>query len=176
MNTQQRKFLIERIQQKVKAKIESLRKDLLQYPSASNYIFKAVLNDKLALQPSAVILDAIKKKALNAKEGENWLSEMRMGYEKEREIKLLINELLVLPDDYKQEVDRVKKYNESIVAQIDLLKVQLDTIEVRIQLASDKRLEKLINEVDDMGDLSLMDTKLKLLLPETGQQDKQLKE
>jgi len=163
MNTVQRKFLIERIQQKVKHKIESLKKGLQQYPSASNYIFKAVLNGKLELQTNEVILDAIKTKALNAKEGENWLSEMRMGYEKEREIKLLINQLIILPDDYKQEMERVKKYNENIVAEIDLLIIQLETIEVRVQLASDKVLQNLINEVDDMGNLSLMDTKLKLL-------------
>jgi len=163
MNTVQRKFLIERIQQRVKDKIEILKKGLQQYPSASNYIFKAVLNGKLELQPNEVILDAIKTKALNAKEGENWLSEMRMGYEKEREIKLLINELIIIPDDYRQEMERVKKYNENIVAEIDLLRIQLDTIEVRVQLASDKVLQNLINEVDDMGNLSLMDTKLKLL-------------
>jgi len=163
MNTVQRKFLIERIQQRVKDKIEILKKGLQQYPSASNYIFKAVLNGKLELQPNEVILDAIKTKALNAKEGENWLSEMRMGYEKEREIKLLINQLIIIPDDYRQETERVKKYNENIVAEIDLLRIQLDTIEVRVQLASDKVLQNLINEVDDMGNLSLMDTKLKLL-------------
>lgn len=34
----------------------------------------------------------------------------------------------------------------------------------RIQLASDKTLEKMISEVDDMGDVSLMDTKLKSLI------------
>ena len=163
MNTSQRKFLIERIQQKVKDRIEVLNKSLQQYPSASNYIFKAVLNEKLELQPKEVILDAIKKKALNSKEGANWLSEMRMGYEKEREIKLLIQQLIVLPDDYKEEMERVKKHNESIFAEIDLLKVQLDTIEVRVQLASDKTLQNLVNEVDDMGSLSLIDTKLKLL-------------
>jgi hypothetical protein len=163
MNTAQRKFLIERIQQKTKDKIELLKKSLQQYPSASNYIFKAVLNEKLELQPKEVILDAIKKKALNAKEGENWLSEMRMGYEKEREIKLLIEQLIVLPDDYKDEMERVKTHNKTIQSEIDLLKVQLETIEVRIQLASDKALQNLVNEVDDMGSLSLIDTKLKLL-------------
>jgi hypothetical protein len=163
MNATQRKFLIERIQQKVKERIEFLRKTLLQYPSASNYIFKAVLNEKLELQPKEVILDAIKKKALNAKEGENWLSELRMGYEKEREIKLLIHQLIVLPEDYKQEMERVRKHNQSITEEMNLLKIQLDTIEVRIQLASDKTLQNLVNEVDDMGSLSLIDTKLKLI-------------
>lgn len=163
MNNTQRKFLIERIQQKVKDKIEILKKGLLRYPSASNYIFKAVMNDKLSIQPTDVIMDAIKTKAMNAIEGENWLSEERMGYNKERTILLLIEQLIIVPDDFKIEVDRVTKHNKSIEDEISALNVQLDTIEVRIQLASDKTLRNLINEVDDMGSISLIDTKLKLL-------------
>jgi hypothetical protein len=43
------------------------------------------------------------------------------------------------------------------------LQIQLETLEVRIMVASDKALQKLINEVDDMGDISLIDTRIKLL-------------
>jgi hypothetical protein len=163
MNTAQRKFLIERIQQKVKDKIEELKKTLLEHPSASNYIFKAVLNNKLELQPKEVILDAIKGKALKAKEGYNWLSDESMGWNKEREIRLLLEKLIVLPDDYKEELEKVRTHNKIINEEISQLKLQLDTIEVRVQLASDKTLQNLVNEVDDMGSLSLIDTKLKLL-------------
>ena len=163
MNTAQRKFLIERIQQKVKNKIEELKKTLLERPSASNYIFKAVLNGELELQPKEVTLEAIKRKALKAKEGQNWLSEESMGWNKEREIKLLLEYLVVLPNDYKEELERVNAHNKSINEEINQLKLQLDTIEVRVQLASDKTLQNLVNEVDDMGSLSLIDTKLKLL-------------
>jgi hypothetical protein len=163
MNTAQRKFLIERIQKKVKDKIEILKKEKLQYPSASNYIFKAIMNNELKLQSEECILNAIKEKALKAKEGENWMSEDRIGFEKESTIKLMFRGLIVVPEDYKTEYDRVSDFNKSIQNQIAELNIQLDTIEVRVQLASDKTLQKLINEVDDMGDLSLVDTKLKLL-------------
>lgn len=163
MNTSQRKFLIERIQTKTKERIEELRKSQLEYPSASNFIFKAILNDKLELQSSENILEALKQKALKSKEGTNWLSEERMGFNRERTVLLKISELIVLPEDYKKEVERVESFNQKVVAEINLLKVQLDTIEMRVQLASDKTLQRLINEVDDMGDLSLMDTKLKLI-------------
>jgi hypothetical protein len=163
MNAVQRKFLIEKIQQKVKDKISELEKTLLEYPSASNYIFKSCLNNELELQSPEIIKEAIKKKALAAKEGSNWLSEDRMGWNKENTIKLLINELIVLPNDYKVELERVMIENRKIKEEIKSLKIQLDTIEVRIQLASDKTLQTLINEVDDMGNLSLIDTKIKLL-------------
>lgn len=167
MNAQQRKFLIERIQQKVKDKIKALQDSYLEYPSASNFIFKAILNNELKLQPEDVILNTLKQKALNAKDGQNWLSEERMGANKETSVRIPLAGFIVLPEDYYKEYTRVESHNRKIKEDISVLKIQLDTIEVRIQLASDKRLEKLINEVDDMGDLSLIDTNLKLLLPES---------
>ena len=56
-----------------------------------------------------------------------------------------------------------RQHNDKIQSEINTLQLQLDAIELRIQLASDKTLQKMINEVDDMGELSLIDTKLKLL-------------
>ena len=52
MNTAQRKFLVEKIQEETKRKIELLRKDKLDYPNASNYVFKAILDGSLKLQSS----------------------------------------------------------------------------------------------------------------------------
>ena len=163
MNQVQRKFIIERIQVKVKTRIEELNKQKLGYPSASNYFFKAILTDKLQLQSVETILAAIKRKAINAGEGRNWLSDDTMGFEKETTIKLPIESLMILPEDFKIEKDKVRDHNRLIQQEIDSLKLQLDTIEVRVQLASDKVLQNMINEVDDMGDLSLIDTKIKLL-------------
>lgn len=163
MNTTQRKFLIERIQQKTKNKIESLKRDRMDYPSIDNFIFKAVLTDNLELQPNEVILNSLKEKAKRAKAGENWLSEERMGVYKNNTIRLDIKELVKLPEDYNAELSRVMEHNNSINEEISKLQIQLETIEVRVQLASDKTLQNLINEVDDMGSLSLIDTKLKLL-------------
>jgi hypothetical protein len=163
MNTAQRKFLIERIQQKTKDKIEALKNSRMDFPSIDNYIFKAILTDNLELQPSEVILSALKAKATRAKAGENWLSEDRMGIYKSTTIRIDIEELLKLPKDYNDELTRVREHNSKINEEISLLKIQLDTIEVRVQLASDKTLQNLVNEVDDMGSLSLIDTKLKLL-------------
>ena len=140
MNSTQRKFLVERIQQKVKARIEDLRNTQLRYPSASNFIFKAILNGELKLQESDVILSALKEKALKAKEGENWLSEERMGMNRERTVLLKIQELVILPKDFNDEMARVIAHNAKIKEEIALLEVQLDTIEVRVQLASDKTL------------------------------------
>jgi hypothetical protein len=163
MNQVQRKFIIERIQTKVKEKISQLEKERLGYPSASNYYFKAIMLELQDNDKTATILAGIKKKALQGVEGSNWLSEERMGCNKETTIRLDLKVLLKSPDDYIDEVIRVTKHNNAINEEIAALKLQLDSIEVRVQLASDKTLANMINEVDDMGDLSLIDTKIKLL-------------
>lgn len=163
MNTAQRKFLIEKITEKAKIKIKELENCKLASPSASNYIFKAILNGTLKLQPEEVILKAIEQKAIKAKEGENWLAEERSWTANGNMIKLNINDLLIVPEDYFIEYEKVKAHNEAIRKEIAELQVQLDTMEVRIQLASDKNLQSLVNDIDDMGDVKLVDSHLKLL-------------
>lgn len=145
------------------SKIQSLQDSKLPYPSKSNYLFQAIMSGELELMSQEHIKEAIKKKALTAEEGSNWLSEDRMGWEKERTIKLIIEDVVVLPKELRERRKQVEEHNKLITAQINELKTQLDTIEVRVQLASDKVLKSLINEVDDMGNLSLIDTTVKKL-------------
>jgi len=163
MNQTQRKFLIERIQQKTKEKIEALKKTKWEYPNRSTYLFQAIMQGTLKLKSQEQILEAIRAKALSAKEGENWLSGDRMGWEKERYVKLPVIDLMELPEALLQRIEEVKAHNDVIDQEIDNLKVKLETIEVRVQLASDRVLQNLINEVDDMGDLKLIDTTVKRL-------------
>lgn len=163
MNSTQRKFLVDRINAKVDEKIKHLNNKLEEYPSASNYIFKAIMSDKLKLKSEAHILSAIKAKALAAKEGSNWLSEERMGMNKENTIRLFLKDLIELPEDFYEQMKNVSENNKLIRKEVEELKIQKETLEVRIQLASDKTLSGLIQEVDDMGDLKLVDAKLKLI-------------
>lgn len=163
MNAKQRQFLVDKLQANIKAQVEGLKSERLAYPSIDNYLFRAVLNDTLAIQPAEVILSALKKKAMAAKAGENWLSDQRMGVYKHTTVRLDIRDLVVLPEDYKAELERVKKTNEEINGKIAELMAYLNTIETRIQLASDAVLQRVINEVDDMGDVRLIDTTIKML-------------
>lgn len=162
MNQAQRKYLIDKITERTKAKIKELNNSKIDYPNASNWIFKAILSDNLQIQSQEHILNALKTKALASKEGENWLSSER-GWASEKYVKLNLKDLIVLPEDFYSAMEDASKHNAKINEEINLLQSQLDAIELRIQLASDKTLQKMINEVDDMGELSLIDTKLKLL-------------
>lgn len=164
MNSTQRKFLIEKIQQETKKRIEELRKSKKEYPNASNYVFKAILDGTLELQPKEHTLSILKERALKATEGQNWLSGESMGFEKKRAIKFdRYEDIIVLPAEYRKAQEEVTAFNKDIEAQIESLQTTLNGIEMRIQLASDSTLKSLINQVDDMGDIKLIDTKVKLL-------------
>lgn len=86
-----------------------------------------------------------------------------MGYEKETHIKMIVEDLIIIPDNFKTLKDDATVHNQAIEQKVNELKIQAESLETRIQLASDKTLQKMINEVDDMGDISLIDTKIKLL-------------
>jgi rRNA maturation endonuclease Nob1 len=58
---------------------------------------------------------------------------------------------------------RISKVIDKVNQEIAALKLQLETLEIRIMIASDKVLQSIVNEVDDMGDIRLIDTKIKLI-------------
>jgi hypothetical protein len=167
MNAVQRKFLIEKIQAKVKAKISELEKQEKKPISLSAYMMHLVLSDKFELQPMEHIREAIKLKALNVSDGrvKNFLGDGdRYGdFSTMNKLILKMDDIFVIPEDRAQEIKETNDFNAKLDEQIKELKLQSETIEVRIMLASDKTLQKMINEIDDMGDISLIDTKIKLL-------------
>jgi hypothetical protein len=163
MNQVQRKFLIDKITAKTKQKIKDLHDQKIDMPNASNWIFKTILANELEIQSKEHILKVLLEKALASKEKSDWLNDDRSSWDKQVTVKLNLKDLIVLPEDFYKQMEIARAHNTEISNKIQVLQSQLETIELRIQLSSDKTLQKMINEVDDMGELSLIDTKLKLL-------------
>lgn len=118
MNQQQRKYLIEKIQKSINDKIKELSLKKQEYPSLSNYMFKTVMEGKLQLQPEEVIKQAIIKKALNSKENTNWLTENYGIGHTLRGIMLPIESVVVIPEEYEIERNKIKEYNSVIEKEI----------------------------------------------------------
>lgn len=165
MNQAQRKFLIDKINSKVNQKVKELEKSLKDSPSLSNHLFTELLAGTLKLKSHEHILASLKTLAMNAKEGSDWLSGESSGRWSSNtgKISLRYADLVELPENYITIKTEVTEHNLKIQQEITDLKIQAETLETRIQLASDKTLQKMINEIDDMGDISLMDAKIKLL-------------
>ena len=166
MNSQQRKFLVDRITTKTKERIESLRSSKPEGVSLNMFMFHKVLSNDFEIRSNEELKKIILKKALESamkKEyREDWLGN-NLGAATKNNVAFKLNEFFVIPKEYLDILEDKRKEIQSIDQKIADLKLQLETTEVRIMLASDKTLQNMINEVDDMGDLSLIDTKIKLL-------------
>lgn len=168
MNQAQRKFLIDRIEDKVKEQIRELNhSEMEQPPSLENYFYGLALSGKLEIQPQEHIKKVMCEKAMKhsaQRYSETWLGTSNGDMINKAMVKIPVRDLFVVPKEYDELWEQYRKNDEEKEARIRQLKIECDTLVTRIQLASDKTLEKMIAEVDDMGDVSLMDTKLKSLI------------
>lgn len=162
MNQSQRSFLIKKIEETSKIKIKVLEAEKQEYPNISNYILHEVMSGRFELQSTEHIKAVITKKALDAKAGEGWMNKDRWG-SNSTVISFNPKDIFIIPESFNELKKKVEETNHKIQEEINQINIQSESLIVRIQLASDKTLQTMINEVDDMGNISLMDDKLKLL-------------
>lgn len=161
MNQTQRKFLIDKIEKNVKQQIRILEDSIPEKPSMEVYLLHAVMSDTFDIKSKEEIKELIRQKAKSTKDRQKW-----MGSDWHRTSTQLVfnpRDIFIIPEEYERLFEEWQKKEKEIRDQVYSLRTQADTLVTRIQLASNKTLEKMISEVDDMGDISLMDTKLKLL-------------
>ena len=159
MNQAQRKYLIDKIQKNTEETIKQLVGAIPKCPEASNYCVTALAEGSLRLKSPEAILDTLRMR---------WLANGSLNTEsyfsRKSEIKFAFHEIFELPEEYRRDYAEWEKEEQSIKETINTLRVQSEGLCTRIQLASDKTLDKMIAEVDDMGDLSFMDCTLKALM------------
>lgn len=163
MNQAQRNFLIDKIKKSLTDKIKELRENKPETPSVSNYLFHAVMTGDFDIKSQEEIKQAIKNKALRSKEGQNWLVGKDRWGSTSKNVEFGIEDIFILPPEYEKLQNEYFNTYRELEATIRDMELKADTLITRIQLASDKTLQRMINEVDDMGDISLLDSTLKLL-------------
>ena len=172
MNQKQRDFLIDKLKSQAKENIKTLEQGKLESPDLELYIWKAIMRGSIKIKDSESIRAGLEKMAEETKDASNWLSKRDSwgsGKRTDGKISVDIDLLFELPQDYIDRRDQVFAHNETIRKRVSEIQMQSDSLIARIQLCSNKTLETLIGEIDDMGDISLVDTKLKALISPTEQ-------
>jgi hypothetical protein len=164
MNQAQRNFLIKKIEENLKIQDNALRESEPDCPNIHNYLLHAVMSGNFQLRTTEELKATILDKALNAgSRTDNWLAKSAGMFSATKDVHLTVNQLFVIPEEYKIKYDIWKAERDRINQKRVELSAQCNNLIIRIQLASDKTLQTMINEVDDMGNLSLIDTKLKAI-------------
>lgn len=167
MNQQQRAFLIKQIEENTKIKIDELKNSIGQEPDLTGKLIHYILSGDYEVLDKEKLELIILNKAQNNTTKSSWISNPNSRwldeYIRELHLTFKLEEILILPDSFYTEFKEFKERKLKIEEEIQVLKAQLKNLIVRVQLASNSVLAKMISEVDNMGDLTLMDTKLKLL-------------
>jgi hypothetical protein len=166
MNATQRKFLVEKMTEVAKRQIEHLRQSKPERANINVYMLHKVLSNDFDIKDKEELKKIILEKALKAgmekNNREDWLGNS-WGNANRGNVCFSFNEFFIVPEEYRKMIEESELEIIKIEKQIRDLQTMVDTLEVRIMVASDSKLEKLINDIDDMGDISLIDTKIKLL-------------
>jgi hypothetical protein len=162
MNQAQRTFLIKKIDEQVKIKIDALRSAIPEAPNLNNYLLHALMSNNFKLRTTEEIGETLRQRALKATGSNDWLGNS-WGSASKTDVHFKAAEIFVIPEEYKKLLTEYQATRKALEDEIHEIAIQSDTLKTRIQLASDKTLQTMINEVDDMGNISLMDEKLRLL-------------
>jgi hypothetical protein len=156
---------MEQIQKTSYDRIKNLKDQIGAEPKIGRFIYEAIMSGNFEVKSQEEIRNSLRDKARAGRGSENWMTSSRAFSSSSTdsgELSIHISHLMELPSDYVKEHDEWKARSEAIWSEIYSINSQTSTLLIRIQLASDKTLETMIQEVDDMGNISLMETKLKL--------------
>jgi hypothetical protein len=172
MNQDQRKFLIDQVQKTYKEQVDKLRKTIPDRPSLNNYLVAAFLDDTIQFNDINALKNKMRGTVLKFGISDRLVKE-KSPYARsidEKDVDAVwvdANDLFIIPQSYK---DALKEYDDiklKIEQQIDDLESTQRTIIMKIQIGSNVALDKLVMQVDSIGDLNLLNTQLMLSAGET---------
>jgi hypothetical protein len=165
MNQEQRKFLIARIEKAYKDETAKISEDLPNEPNLNNYLVAAILDNSIQLKPLDEIKKSIREKVLSLGIGDsltNKPSAWGRSNESNHEVTLKADIVFIYPKAYLQAYEEFQRKKKEITDKIAKLYAQKETLLLKVNIGSNQTLDRLIDEVDNMIDISLMNNKLML--------------
>lgn len=172
MNQDQRKFLIEQVTKTCLAEAENIQSETPIRPSLNNYLVAACLDNTLKLQDVESLKEKIRQSVLKFGKDDLLVAEIeeddwrydrkRRKKETTQEVTLQASDIFVIPEAYQIALKEYEEKKKVIDEKLKNIYAQRDTIIMKIQIGSNTVLDKLVMQIDSMGDLNLMNSQLML--------------
>ncbi len=165
MNDKQRDYLLKSITSTYSSQCEALRKKKVKKPSLNNYLVAAFLDGSIEFADIENLKQKMREAVVKMPDQAQLVELDRKGYGTETEtqnVRVNVEYIFKIPKPYKIEYAKWQAQEEIIDREIEKLTAQLKTIEVKIHLGSNQQLDKLILEADNLGEISLINSKLML--------------
>lgn len=156
MNQTQRKFIINKIQEKIEGRKEALRNATYkkERPDPKSYLKAQLLTGTAKLKPEKEIIEAARVRAASGR---------MSAFTSNNTVDMPIEKMFVLPDDYYRDLEAYMTEQKAANDEYAEFLLQEETMITRVMLASDKVLVGIIDDIDKMGDLRLLNNSLKLI-------------
>jgi len=169
MNKDQRNFLITKISETCNKQIKVLEDEREDKPNLNNWLVAGFLDGTIQFTDIKILAEKMKQRVLKMDRNDVLLKEESDSFynrkRKEEEnlyVHLRADELFVIPQGYLDELKIYEENEKAIDEKIKILEAQKDTIVMKLQIGSNEQLKKLIDEADNLVDLSLVNSQLLL--------------
>ena len=169
MNQTQRDYLIKTVERTYSDQIDELKSKVPDKPSLNNYIVAAFLDNTIQINDIEALKAKIRNYVLKFGHTDRLIETESDSFYRRRQmendtdlVKLEAADLFIIPQNY---LDVLKEYEDKkaeLNNKIDELEAIKNTIVMKIQIGSSATMDKIILQVDNMGDLNLLNNQLKL--------------
>jgi hypothetical protein len=170
MNQDQRKFLIKQVEATFARQLDKLVKP--EPPSLNNYLVAAVLDGTIQYKSIDVLRNSVKRAVLAlgpsdtfVQYADRWHRKRRVDDEEAPTLTMAPDVIFVYPRAYLEAEEEYEQKREEYQEAVATLENLRDTIVMKIQIGSNEVLDRLIRDVDNMGDLRVINTQLLLGVP-----------
>ena len=178
MNQDQRKFLIGQVEKTANSQIDEIQSEMPTRPSLNNYLVAACLDNTIQLQSVESLKEKIRASVLKfgnddalvtEEDGDGYSYKRRRDMKGEVKQKVTVDakDIFVIPQAYQDALREYEEKKKQLDDKIKNIEAQKNTIIMKIQIGSAGQLDKLVMQVDSMGDLNLMNSQLILGAEET---------
>lgn len=173
MNQKQMEFLISRVSNIYDQERKKLAEVKPDKPDLSNHLVAAILSGTVKYKSVDHLAKVVKERVLKGGKKKAFLtSDSHYRYSDDDEgDKILMNALDIFepPIEYLKQLERYEKELTEWDAKNETLRQIHDSLNIKIQIGSDKVLDSLIEEADNLGSLQLVNSRLTIKLSDQKQ-------
>lgn len=166
MNDKQREYLLKSVTSVYSTQCENLRKRRVKKPSLNNYLVAAFLDGSIEFADIENLKSQMRQSVVEMPDQAQLVELDKSGYGSDKKetqfIKVKADLIFKIPEAYLNQLALWQSQQDEIDTEISNLTAQLKTIEVKIHLGSNQQLDKLIAEADNLGEISLINSRLML--------------
>lgn len=172
MNKEQRTYLINEVKTAHEKQIKILSESIPPKPSLNTYVVAALIEGKLQFKDLEGLKAKLVRKAKTMGAGVQIVKNTSKDYRNTgpvtEYIEIEVEDLVEVPESYRQANNEHAAFKAEAEAKIEALAQNMKSLTLRLTIGSNAILDKMIEEVDAMGEMSLIG---ETLLLSEGKQD-----